>query len=90
MPDYLSLRTSPQTGVAISQRFRAGCKLMGIPTPVFALARNDSLCFLQSDGLHDALQGNLNGFCVGQLCGRLAVTVAAVDRFGMGQHAKEL
>ncbi len=40
----VSLRTSPQTGVAISSDFRPNsADLMGIPTPVCALARNDSL-----------------------------------------------
>ena len=39
-----SLRTSPQAGVAIPINFRQeSADLKGIPTPVCALARNDSL-----------------------------------------------
>ena len=37
----MSLRTSPQTGVAIPRSVAVGLKIRGIPTPVCALARND-------------------------------------------------
>ena len=46
--------------------------------------------FLQSDGLHDALQGGLHRIRVGQLGGRIAVAVAVIDRFVMGQNAEQL
>ncbi len=36
----MSSRTSPQTGVAIPKGFR---NIQGIATPVYALARNDTL-----------------------------------------------
>ena len=45
---------------------------------------------LQSDGLHDALQGNLDGIVFRQLCGGLAVAIAAVNAVVLGQNAQKL
>ena len=39
----LSLRTSPQTGVAIPEGFQ---NVRGILTPVFTLAQNDTCVYL--------------------------------------------
>ena len=47
----ISLRTSPQTGVAIPLFFRVVIERFlpdwGIPTPVFALARKDMILLIQ-------------------------------------------
>ena len=45
---------------------------------------------LETDLGHDSLQGGLHGVGIGQLGGGFAAAVTAVDRFVMGQDAKEL